>query len=255
MDVHLTYCLTARLSEGFIRDAVAQLSLEERARHDRFVFEPDRRDFAVAHALLRRSLSALGDRAPHEWTYRAGRHGKPALSADAAARTRLSFNLSHTRGLVACAVTREAEVGIDVEAIDRRVEVLELADRFFSQAEATDLQRCAEEDRRARFVEIWTLKEAYLKALGHGLSRPLHEFAFGFGARSSLHFDDGSAVPPSTWGFALFAPSDRHRMAIALNCPSPEGRRLIVRADPPGDDRFSDATAPLRVWPGRSPRG
>src|SRR5262245_48316435 len=128
--VHITYCLTARLDEAAVRAAVEELSPEERTRHDRMMREHDRRDYAVAHAMLRRSLSAGGDCAPHEWIFTQGALGKPALMPDAAARTRLSFNLAHAHGCVACAVARDAEVGIDVEAVDRRADALGLAGRF-----------------------------------------------------------------------------------------------------------------------------
>src|SRR5437773_12459866 len=114
-NIRIPYCVTAQLDEGAVRVAVAQLSTDERRQCERLVRERDRRDFAVAHALLRRSLSACGDRAPHEWTFTPGPRGKPQLPGVAGARDRLSFNLAHTDGLVACGVTRDADIGIDVE--------------------------------------------------------------------------------------------------------------------------------------------
>ena len=245
--IHISYCLTAQLDERAVREAVEQLSVEERARHGRFVFARDRRDFAVAHALLRRSLSAHGDRAPHEWRFTAGAHGKPALSLDDATRTPLMFNLTHTDGLVACAVARDAELGIDVEAIDRHADILSLANRYFSPTEAAGIAQCAEDARQTRFIEIWTLKEAYVKALGEGLSCPLHEFAFVFEGPSGLRFEGARTAPPTPWCFALFAPSDRHRMAIAVRGEAAHERELTVRADPPDDARPSARHIPLRV--------
>lgn len=131
-EIFVTYCLTAQLDDGLIRAAVEQLSEEERRRHDRLSFSRDRRDFAVAHTLLRRALSAHGDRAPHEWTFTSNAYGKPALAPGMGASTQLSFNLAHTDGLVASVVTRNAALGIDVEAVDRRIDALALASRFFS---------------------------------------------------------------------------------------------------------------------------
>lgn len=182
--VRITYCLTAELSEDGVRAAVAQLSADERSRHDRFRQASDRRDFALAHALLRRSLSACGDRAPHEWTFTTAAHGKPALAHDVG----LAFNLAHTDGLVACCVGRDAALGIDVEKIGRRVDARTLAERFFSPVEVDEIERCPEPLRQTRFIEIWTLKEAYVKAIGDGLAHPLDRFAFHFDGGSRLRF-------------------------------------------------------------------
>ncbi|HEV8347103.1 MAG TPA: 4'-phosphopantetheinyl transferase superfamily protein [Vicinamibacterales bacterium] len=246
-EIHITYCLTARLDDAAVRAAVDELSPEERARHDRMMRERDRRDFAVAHAMLRRSLSARGDCAPHEWIFTKGARGKPALMPDAAARTRLSFNLAHTDGLVACAVAQDAEVGIDVEAVDRRADALGLAGRFFSPAEVAELQRCADGTRLLRFIEIWTLKEAYVKALGEGLSCPLREFAFVFDGPQSLRFESGKVSCAAAWQFALFEPSDRHRMAVAVGSRSPGEPRLAVRAYPQHEEEFVHRTMPVRT--------
>ena len=248
-DVEITYCLTAGLDDAAVREAVADLSPDERARHDRLMRERDRRDFAVAHALLRRSLSARDDCAPHEWVFTNGAFGKPALTPDAAARTRLSFNLAHTDGLVACVVARDVEVGIDVEAIDRRADALGLAGRFFSPAEVAELQRCADDARLLRFIEIWTLKEAYVKALGEGLSCPLHEFAFIFDEPRSLRFESGRVSGTAAWQFALFQPSDRHRMAVAVVGRPPFEPRLAVRVHPRHDEECLDRSVPIRTSP------
>jgi 4'-phosphopantetheinyl transferase len=244
--VHITYCLTARLDDAAVRAAVDELSPDERARHDRMMRERDRRDFAVAHAMLRRSLSARGDCAPHEWIFTNGARGKPALMPDAAARTRLSFNLAHTDGLVACAVARDAEVGIDVEAVDRRADALGLAGRFFSPAEVAELQRCPDGTRLLRFIEIWTLKEAYVKAIGEGLSCPLHEFAFVFDDPRSVRFESVDMPCAADWQFALFEPSDRHRMAVAVSSRPPLEPRLAVRAYQ-HDEEFPHRMLPVRT--------
>jgi 4'-phosphopantetheinyl transferase len=229
-DLVVTYCLTERLSDHEVQAAVTELSDEERARHDRFMFARDRRDFAVAHAMLRRALSAHGNLAPHEWTFVTGAHGKPALmSGDGPAP--LSFNLAHTRGLVACIVGRDADVGIDVEPLDRRTDGLEVASRFFSRTEADALERCDADERQARFIETWTLKEAYVKAIGEGLSCPLASFSFAYDRPGSLRFDAEPQVPVGSWRFELFAPTDRHRLAIAIRAESVHGRRVTVAAD------------------------
>jgi 4'-phosphopantetheinyl transferase len=230
-DIIVSYCLTGALDEDTISAALNQLSLEERARQARFRFARDRRDFAVAHALLRRALSAQFQLPPDEWTFVSGTHGKPLLDASLAARTHLSFNLAHTDGLVACIVTRDQDVGIDVEAIDRHTDALELARRHFSPVEIADIEQCPEGARQIRFIEIWTLKEAYVKAVGDGLSCPLDTFGFVFDGPASLRFRSADAVESASWCFALFAPSDRHRLAVAVRDPSKSARPHIARFD------------------------
>ena len=246
-DVEVTYCLTSDLDDAVIAAAVEQLSSEERARHDRLLFARDRRDFALAHALLRRSLSECCGCAPHELTFTSSPRGKPALRADLIERNPVSFNLAHTDGLVACVVARDAEVGVDVEAIERRVDVLKIADRYFSPAEVADVRRCTEDARHARFIESWTLKEAYVKALGEGLALPLDEFTFVFEGESSLRFESSRALPHAVWSFALFAPSDRHRMAVAVASAADRERRVTVRADLLNGRPVRDAELPLRA--------
>src|SRR5262249_33258429 len=149
---------------GAAESAVRYLSSDERARRNRFRFERDRRDFAMAHDLLRRTLSRYADVRPEDWRFTADRHGKPSIdTADAALRS-LAFSLSHTSGCVACAVSKNHLVGVDVERTDRRVSTRELAWQCFSPDEANWLRQFA--DSQPGFSELWTLKEAFLKALG-----------------------------------------------------------------------------------------
>ncbi len=192
--------------------AWAVLDEHERERAGRFVFAADRERFVVSHALVRRALSRLADVRPEAWRFVAQAFGKPTIDATQLEET-LAFNMAHTDGLVACAVARH-EVGIDVESVERRIQPLEIASQFFSHRELLCLRECPEALRPLRFIELWTLKEAYVKALGTGLSQPFHTFSFAVNA-GSIQFDapdnDGS-----TWTFALMAPSELHRLAVAV---------------------------------------
>ena len=89
----------------------------------------------------------------------------------------LRFNLSHTDGLIACAVTIGREVGVDVEHIQRRL-THDVAGRFFAPREVDDLKALPEDEQQRVFFDYWTLKEAYIKARGFGLALPLGDFAF-----------------------------------------------------------------------------
>jgi 4'-phosphopantetheinyl transferase len=213
--VHIRYHLTEGLDEAGVARAVAILSDAERTRGQRFVFARDRRDFAAAHALTRLALSRYGDLAPEQWRFEEGRDGKPSLPADAGTPP-LTFNLSHTQGLVACAIAPGVDVGIDVERVDRRVGAEEIAARFFSPEERADLASCPAGERARRFFELWTLKEAYIKAIGKGLSHSLNTFGFALNEPGSIGFLPPPDVDMSAWQFALFAPTGLHAMALAV---------------------------------------
>jgi 4'-phosphopantetheinyl transferase len=238
-DVCVWYRVTGSLGEQAVRNFEATLSADELARCGRFHFNEDRRDFAAAHALLRRTLSLYSALPPREWRFQLNRYGKPATVSDQAVG--LTFNLSHTRGLVTCAVACGHDVGIDVEAIRGSETRRDIAARFFSDAEQRYLSACAPHEYALRFVELWTLKEAYIKALGTGLSHPLDSFSFTFGD-GGIVFDPGSGVSPRQWQFAVAIPSPGFCLAVAV-------RRIAV------DQRYRlalqnvdvDAEAPS-VW-------
>ena len=208
------YRQTEQLDASSLAAIDAVLSEDERERRDRFVFPDDRRDFGAAHALLRNVLSVHGVTAPGEWDFETNQSGKPAIVTSQAGTPPLVFNISHTRGLVACVVARGTSVGVDVERSTRMVGAREIASRFFTESELRILESCESGDYATRFIELWTLKEAYIKAVGVGLGLPLDSFGFDFEDPSRLRFispdgDDG-------WQFWLAALSQDARVAIAV---------------------------------------
>src|SRR5262249_48360392 len=158
--VHVWWQATDEVGERALGDAVALLSPEERARHARFMFDRDRRTFALAHALLRTSLSRYAAIEPAAWQFQEAPGGKPfVVRPDEGPQ--LSFNLSHTDGLVACAIAEGLSVGVDVECITR-VASEEVAERCFAPRELEARRTLpTDADRARRFFELWTLKEAY----------------------------------------------------------------------------------------------
>jgi len=227
-DVHVRYRLTGALDDAALTAAVAVLSDDERERRDRFHVQRDRDEYAMAHALLRTTLSAFGDRPPDAWRFVTGPHGKPA---PADGHSRLSFNLSHARGLVACAVTAGADVGIDVEAVTRAIDWRAIASRYFSPAEAEAIDRVDSAGQAIRFFELWTLKEAFIKALGVGLSQPLKTMTFSVERDGAIGFLPPPGIRANAWQFGLFAPSADHRLAVAVSDGTPRRRRIRVLDD------------------------
>lgn len=150
---------------------LAALSDEERQRAARLVFEEDRLAYIAAHHLLRVTLAPLLGTAPEAIEMSSGPGGRPELAGPASAK--VSFNLSHTRGLVACAVSFDTVVGVDVELVRDLPDVAALARSTLAPAELHELDRIPPASRSRAFLRRWTIKEAYAKATGRGLSLPL----------------------------------------------------------------------------------
>jgi 4'-phosphopantetheinyl transferase len=191
---------------------------EERARAARFRFARHRREFVAAHALARLALEREGGRPAASWRFVTGSHGRPALVDPPAG---LTFNISHTSGLVACAVGRGAEIGVDVEHTDRGGRLLDVAERYFSADEAAELRGHPPDRQARRFLEYWTLKEAYIKARGLGLALPLGQFTFGIAEEGiSIRFDPELGDDPGRWRFTLHPHGRRHLVATAVSDPT-----------------------------------
>ena len=234
-DVHVWYVRPEAVSDAaLLRACEETLSADERGRRNRLRLEEARHQYLVAHALVRTCLSRYADVRPHAWVFETGPHGRPEISAPDGVPV-LRFNLSHTAGLVACAVTLRAAIGVDVEDTRRRGHAMEVAERFFSPPEVADLLRLPDSRRPRRFFEYWTLKEAYIKARGLGLALPLQRFSFRLrrGAAISASFDACLDDRPESWHFALFRPTRRHVLAVGVERPPGTSCAVQLRESPP----------------------
>ncbi len=168
------------------------LTDEERDRIARFHTQERRDQALIARALSRRALARRFGGAPHDWRFSATDRGRPFVSGKENA---IDFNLSHAAGCVVCAVAAGARVGVDVEPIARAGDINEVSARVFSERERRrlkDLMSCGVADAPVR---LWTVKEAYAKALGLGLGLDFRTLEFVFDAGFSdlsLMSGDGS---------------------------------------------------------------
>jgi 4'-phosphopantetheinyl transferase len=197
---------------------LATLDERERVQAGRFRIAADRDTYIAAHALTRALLSHVERRPPGAWRFVAARGGKPEVDP-ALGPLRTRFNLSHTRGLVACAAALDNEIGLDAECEERDTSELDLARRFFAPEEVALLQGLPPERRRRVFFRIWTLKEAYIKATGQGLACPLDAFAFSLDP-IAIRFRRDIADDPANWRFAQFQATWKHVIAVAAGPPA-----------------------------------
>lgn len=190
------------------------LSDEERQRLTRFHFERDRVLFLVAHALLRITLSRYANIDPRAWQFRTGSYGRPEIADP---RSRLRFSLSHTRELAACAIVLDRDIGLDVEHISRDVP-LDVAESSFSSRERSDILGASATVRAKLFLEYWTLKEAYIKARGVGMSLPLDQFSFckDPGGVWQIVLEQPLCDDPERWQFWSWQVSRNHQVALAI---------------------------------------
>ncbi|MEM7465351.1 MAG: 4'-phosphopantetheinyl transferase superfamily protein [Pseudomonadota bacterium] len=210
-DVHIWY---ADVKDIGSLDA-SVISDEECERVSRFVFPADRARAKATRTFIRHLLSAYAGYSPNRWQFGENEHGRPRISGPKLTQE-LHFNLSHTNETIVCAIARLPLVGIDIES---RVpnDFRQIAQRFFSLKEQQWLAREPDDERGSlRFLALWTLKEAYIKALGIGLSHPLQDFSIlPQPSEDPRLIEDLNAQTNNVcWHFRLF--NMRPKMPIAL---------------------------------------
>lgn len=200
-----------------VRGLADTLAADERARADRFVSDRDRSRYIVARGVLRAVLGRCLGLPPGALAFRYSAFGKPALTGDAAA-TDLRFNVSHAGGLALYAVARGREIGVDLERIRPDFATDEIARRFFSPGEVAALRALGPEHRSRAFFDCWTRKEAYIKARGEGLSRPLDRFEVSLapGAPAALLATGEDPDEAARWSLRALCPGPGYAAALAV---------------------------------------
>jgi 4'-phosphopantetheinyl transferase len=189
-------------------------------RAGRFHFEKHRRHFIVARGFLRSVVARYLETQPEALRFSYGEYGKPALETEQVLR----FNLSHSNEVALLAVTLDAELGVDVEHVRADFASEDIARRFFSRAEVDVFNALPPEERVAAFFRCWTRKEAYIKAIGKGLSQALDEFDVTLApgiAPALLRAEDDDA---SRWWLTDIDVGEGYAGALAVESPVAEVR-------------------------------
>jgi 4'-phosphopantetheinyl transferase len=218
-EVHVWYAYTDKCrAPELLNDYHGLLSPPERQRHARYAFEPLKAEFLLTRALCRIMLSHYADVDPAAWCFGQNEYGRPHLIGPQSGLG-FNFNLSNTRSLVAMALVRgKVEVGIDI------------ADRYFSLSERAGLQALSGTAQSQRLFDLWTLKEAYIKARGQGLSILLDAFSMHLdGGDIAVEFDAEMAERGSDWQFALHRLQERHNLALCVRRPMAGPARIGLR--------------------------
>jgi 4'-phosphopantetheinyl transferase len=211
--VHLRIVRLEASEENFAR-SLAWLSADETARAKRFYFERHARAFILGRAALRALLASYLGIPPAEVRFLYGPQGKPALADPSSS---LRFNVSNSGNLAAYVFTTGCEIGIDVEQHRALHDFENISRRFFSPEETAELLQLPSAEKTTAFFNCWARKEAYIKAMGGGLSIPLDSFRVtlrpGVGAR--MVSIGGSEDAGRRWTLNAFDPAPEYAGAIA----------------------------------------
>jgi 4'-phosphopantetheinyl transferase len=239
--VDVVYRFVDAVQPSELEQLDALLSSDERERRDRFRFADGARVFSIAHGVKRRALSrqaAPRPAKPEDWRFWSDPLNKPYVVPEQAGTPSLQFNLSHCQRAVAVGVARGTRIGVDVEDRRRAVEHDQIAKRFFAESEVEAMRALGPNRAAIRFFELWTLKEAYLKAVGKGLTQPLKSVVFRFDGDDVVRLADDREN--GRWTFVLAALDSDCPLAVALE------RRQDPRTFTFRDDA-SDETGPVRI--------
>ncbi len=231
-EIHLWLTLPDEIDEPALLNAYhALLNPAEREQERRFYFARDRHRYLVTRALVRTVLSRYIAVAPCEWMFSTNAYGRPHAVNKGATACSLSFNISHSQGLIVLGVTKCRSLGVDVENIVTLKAPIDVANRYFAPQEVAALNAVLPEQQQYRFYEYWTFKESYIKARGMGLSLPLDKFSFHYSNDHTveLAIDPELEDDAARWEFWQFQPTSEHLLAVCVERIDGQSPRLIVR--------------------------
>jgi len=216
-EIHV-WATSLGVAPGILENISATLSPDETARANKFKFEKHRNRFIAGRGALRTILAQYLKASPPSLRFSYSENGKPVL-AEEFAGTAIHFNLAHTGELALVAVTRIGVVGVDVESVRPVKDVDALVARFFSPREDELFQKVPEEEKSAAFFNLWTRKEALLKATGEGITRSLSlvEVSFLPGEPARLLGISGDATAGARWTLRELNPAMGFTGAVAVD--------------------------------------
>jgi len=222
------------------------LSKAEREQETRFYFANDRRRYLLTRALVRTVLSRYFLISPKEWAFSKNAYGRPEVVNVEANEAGVSFNISHTHGLIILAVAKRRALGVDIVNLQSREASMDVAARYFAPAEVEVLSSTARDRQHYRFFEYWSFKEAYVKARGMGLSVPLDKFSFYYpqDCTVEMKIDRELGDDAGRWQFWQFCPAPEYLAAVCAERVEGQSPKLILRRTVP---MLSEQQYPLEM--------
>jgi 4'-phosphopantetheinyl transferase len=223
-----------------VEDYLPLLSESERERMARFVGARRRLHYLLGHGLARTALSTLRPEVlPVEWDITAGPAGQPIIAGPDSGPV-LCLSLSHTDTLLACLVTDATGAGVDVEGVSADVDVRAVAGMSLTAIERHRLETLPEADRRVELYRYWTLKEAFSKACGGGLSAAIIGHTFHLGGPGVAVQPPGQREIARDWCFAQWQLASGEIIAVALRHRADRPAYLIQHVDLPARRRKTE---------------
>ncbi|MDJ0649274.1 MAG: 4'-phosphopantetheinyl transferase superfamily protein [Xenococcaceae cyanobacterium MO_188.B19] len=194
------------------------LSEDEKLRANRFRFAKHRRRFIAARAILRELLAGYLQTSAEQISFTYNPQGKPEL-ASSFNNIDLQFNISHSEDLALYSFNYQQQIGIDLEYLRENVDYASIAKRFFCDTEFQLISSCIAEKQQQRFYQLWTAKEAYLKAIGKGLGGGLETSEIKLDQEDNIYLHSISNKPEtaSDWSLYNFIPETNFVATIALS--------------------------------------
>jgi 4'-phosphopantetheinyl transferase len=211
-EVHI-WRVELNVSDLALRTFGGMLCEEELGRAERFRFPDLRRRFVAGRGALRAILARYLSTEPHRLTFSYGPHGKPSLLEPT---VNIQFNVSHSKDLMVAAMCRNWPIGVDIEKEDPRLHSIDIAQRFFCKRERDAIAEKGEEDGRRAFFQIWTAKEAVLKAASLGLTSELSKLEIGLGPLRIVAWEECCSVQNTGLHLTGFSPAEGYSGALAV---------------------------------------
>ncbi len=215
-DIHI-WRAALDLPNTSIQELNRTLSIDEKQRAERFHFDQDRNRLIVRRGILRSILGCYLSVEPSRLQFCNGKNGKPGL-ADTSGNGTIHFSLSHSEGIALYSFTRDREIGVDIECVHDIPEMDQIAEEFFSVKENDVFRSLPENKKKEAFFNCWTRKEAFIKAIGDGLSHPLDKFDVSMapGEPASLLRTEGDSKGASLWCIQDLKPAPGFAAAFAV---------------------------------------
>lgn len=213
-ETHLWFLDLAELDESHIAEAISLLSTQEVKRSESF--KRRKLEHILTRAFLRKSLGRYCHCLAKDLSFAVDNNGKPYLTNCV---TPLSFNLSHSGDFAVLAVSAQKRVGVDIE-VARARDFIKIAEHYFHPQEVCALANSAPDEKNNLFFELWTRKEAFLKALGGGISTGLDKVYFDL-SQQAFYLSDSLTENVDEWKFFSTQFNNKIFVSVAVEQSSP----------------------------------